>query len=100
MAGWRKGRKNTHETIHDVARRPGISSRSFLKFYSPTAAALGFGPQFAPKAPMETKSCILMLWAHGLEYTCCSESFIRPAQPLAKDVILSMISHCATTTPS
>jgi hydrogenase small subunit len=29
---------------------------------------------------------------HGLECTCCSESFIRSAHPLAKDVILSMIS--------
>ena len=33
-----------------------------------------------------------MLWLHGLECTCCTESFIRSAHPLAKDVILSMIS--------
>ena len=33
-----------------------------------------------------------MLWLHGLECTCCSESFIRSAHPLAKDVVLSMIS--------
>jgi NiFe hydrogenase small subunit HydA len=29
---------------------------------------------------------------HGLECTCCSESFIRSGHPLAKDVILSMLS--------
>ena len=29
---------------------------------------------------------------HGLECTCCSESFIRSAHPLVKDVVLSMIS--------
>ncbi len=29
---------------------------------------------------------------HGLECTCCTESFIRSAHPLAKDVILSLIS--------
>ena len=33
-----------------------------------------------------------MLWLHGLECTCCTEAFIRSAHPLAKDVILSMIS--------
>lgn len=29
---------------------------------------------------------------HGLECTCCSESFIRSAHPLVKDAVLSMIS--------
>jgi hydrogenase small subunit len=41
---------------------------------------------------MENKPRIPVLWLHGLECTCCSESFIRSAHPLAKDVILSMIS--------
>ena len=33
-----------------------------------------------------------VIWISGLECTCCSESFIRSAHPLAKDVVLSMIS--------
>lgn len=33
-----------------------------------------------------------MVWIHGTECTCCTESFIRSAHPLAKDVILSLIS--------
>ncbi|MDX1812706.1 MAG: twin-arginine translocation signal domain-containing protein, partial [Gammaproteobacteria bacterium] len=37
------------ETFYDVMRRQGISRRSFLKFCSLTAAALGLGPTFAPK---------------------------------------------------
>jgi hydrogenase small subunit len=41
---------------------------------------------------METKPRTPVLWLHGLECTCCSESFIRSAHPLAKDVVLSMIS--------
>jgi hydrogenase small subunit len=41
---------------------------------------------------METKPRIPVLWLHGLECTCCSESFIRSGHPLAKDVILSMLS--------
>ncbi|QDG78708.1 hydrogenase small subunit [Labrenzia sp. PHM005] len=82
------------ETFYDVMRRQGITRRSFLKFCSLTAAALGLGPSFAPKIAeaMETKPRIPVLWLHGLECTCCSESFIRSAHPLAKDVILSMIS--------
>jgi hydrogenase small subunit len=41
---------------------------------------------------METKPRVPVLWLHGLECTCCSESFIRSAHPLVKDVVLSMIS--------
>ena len=82
------------ETFYDVMRRQGITRRSFLKFCSLTAAALGLGPTFAPKIAyaMETKPRIPILWLHGLECTCCSESFIRSAHPLATDVVLSMIS--------
>ena len=41
---------------------------------------------------METKTRTPVIWLHGLECTCCTESFIRSAHPLAKDVVLSMIS--------
>lgn len=82
------------ETFYDVIRRQGISRRSFLKFCSLTAASLGLGPSVAGRIAhaMETKPRIPVLWLHGLECTCCSESFIRSAHPLVKDVVLSMIS--------
>jgi hydrogenase small subunit len=82
------------ETFYEVIRRQGISRRSFLKFCSLTAASLGLAPEFAGKIAhaMETKPRIPVLWLHGLECTCCSESFIRSAHPLVKDVVLSMIS--------
>jgi len=82
------------ETFYEVMRRQGISRRSFLKFCSLTTAALGLSPTVAPKIAhaMETKPRIPVLWLHGLECTCCSESFIRSAHPLAKDVVLSMLS--------
>ncbi len=82
------------ETFYDVMRRQGISRRSFIKFCSLTASALGLSPAVVPQIAhaMETKPRIPVLWLHGLECTCCSESFIRSAHPLAKDVILSMIS--------
>ncbi|AOU99547.1 uptake hydrogenase small subunit [Acidihalobacter yilgarnensis] len=82
------------ETFYDVMRRQGISRRSFLKFCSLTATSLGLSPAFVPKIAwaMENKPRTPVLWMHGLECTCCSESFIRSGHPLAKDVILSMIS--------
>lgn len=82
------------ETFYDVMRRQGITRRSFLKFCSLTAASLGFGPTYAQQITkaLETKPRMPVVWLHGLECTCCTESFIRSAHPLAKDVILSMIS--------
>ena len=82
------------ETFYEVMRRQGISRRSFLKYCSLTATSLGLGASFVPQIAhaMETKPRTPVLWLHGLECTCCSESFIRSAHPLAKDVVLSMIS--------
>ena len=82
------------ETFYEVLRAQGITRRSFLKFCSLTAAALGLGPDYVGQiaSAMETKPRIPVLWMHGLECTCCSESFIRSGHPLAKDVILKMIS--------
>ena len=82
------------ETFYEVIRRQGITRRSFTKFCSLTAASLGLGPVAATEMAhaLETKPRIPVIWMHGLECTCCSESFIRSAHPLAKDVVLSMIS--------
>ena len=82
------------ETFYEVMRRQGITRRSFLKFCSLTATALGLAPGFAGQIAhaMETKPRTPVIWLHGLECTCCSESFIRSAHPLASDVVLSMIS--------
>lgn len=82
------------ETFYEVMRRQGITRRSFMKFCSLTAASLGLGPTFAPQIAraMESKPRTPVIWLHGLECTCCSESFIRSAHPLAKDVVLSMLS--------
>ena len=87
-------RQPTLETSYEVMRRQGISRCSFLKYCSLTATSLRLGPVFVPQIAhaMETKSRTPVLWLHGLECTCCSESFIRSAHPLAKDVVLSMIS--------
>ncbi len=82
------------DTYYDLMRRQGISRRSFLKFCSLTAASLGLGAGGAEAIAqaMQTKTRTPVIWLHGLECTCCTESFIRSAHPLAKDVVLSMIS--------
>jgi len=82
------------DTFYGLMRRQGITRRSFLKYCSLTAASLGFGPAYAQQIAraLETKPRMPVVWLHGLECTCCTESFIRSAHPLAKDVILSMIS--------
>ena len=82
------------ETFYEVLRRQGITRRSFIKFCSLTASSLGLGSTFVPKIAhaLETKPRTPVIWLHGLECTCCSESFIRSAHPLTKDVVLSMLS--------
>ena len=78
------------ETFYEVLRRQGITRRSFMKFCSLTATSLGLGSAAAPTIAhaLETKPRTPVLWLHGLECTCCSESFIRSAHPLTKDVVL------------
>jgi len=80
--------------FYEVLREHGIPRRDFLKFCALTAVSFGLGPggQEAIAEALETKPRLPVIWLHGLECTCCSESFIRAAHPLAKDVVLSMIS--------
>ena len=82
------------ETQYEALRRQGISRRSFLQFCSLTAASLGLGSAGAKDIAeaLQTKPRTPVVWLHGLECTCCTESFIRSYHPIAKDVILSMVS--------
>jgi hydrogenase small subunit len=81
-------------TFYQAMRQQGVTRRSFLKFCSLTATSLGLGSAFVPRIAhaLETRPRVPVIWLHGLECTCCTESFIRSAHPLAKDAILSMIS--------
>lgn len=82
------------ETQYQALRRQGISRRSFLQFCSLTAASLGLGSAGAKDiaTAIQTKPRTPVIWLHGLECTCCTESFIRSYHPVAKDLVLSMIS--------
>jgi hydrogenase small subunit len=85
---------STSDTFYEAMRSRGISRRDFLTFCTMTTASLGLAPSLVGRVAqaMETKPRIPVIWLHGLECTCCSESFIRSSHPLASDVILSMIS--------
>ena len=82
------------ETFWEVFKRHGVSRRDFVKFATTITGLMGLAPSMVPQVvkAMETKPRVPVIWIHGLECTCCSESFIRSATPLASDVVLSMIS--------
>jgi len=82
------------DTFYDVISQRGVSRRDFLRFCTITATMLGLGPKGMATVAhaMETKPRIPVLWLHGLECTCCSESFLRSGHPMASEIITSMIS--------
>ena len=55
---------------------------------------MGLSATFVPQVvkAMVTKPRIPVIWLHGLECTCCSESFIRSSHPIAQDMVLNLIS--------
>ena len=81
-------------TTYSTLQAHGIDRRTFLRFCSMTAAALGLDAALVPRviAAMETKPRIPVIWLHGLECTCCTESFIRSAHPIAQDIVLNLVS--------
>lgn len=82
------------QTTWDLLRSHGVERRQFLNFCMQTAAAMGLPAALAGQVvkAMETKPRIPVLWLHGLECTCCSESFIRSSHPIAQDILLNLIS--------
>ncbi|AGC49853.1 hydrogenase small subunit [Lawsonia intracellularis] len=82
------------ETQYEALEKRGVSRRDFLKFCSFAAVYLGLGPtgHLDIANAMENKPRLPVVWINGLSCSCCTESFIRSAHPLASDIVLSMIS--------
>ncbi|UCD38950.1 MAG: hydrogenase small subunit [Fidelibacterota bacterium] len=82
------------ESYAEILEARGISRGDFLKYCSLLSVYLGLSASMVPRVvkAMETKSRIPVIWLHGLECTCCSESFIRSSHPIAADIVLNMIS--------
>ena len=81
-------------STYDVLRAHGVDRRDFLRFCTVTAAAMGLEATLVPKvvSAMENQPRIPVIWLHGLECTCCSESFLRSSHPVAQDIVFNMIS--------
>ncbi|MCC6393011.1 MAG: hydrogenase small subunit [Bryobacterales bacterium] len=81
-------------STYDLLRDHGVDRRTFLRFCTTITAAMGLESTMVPAvvAAMENKPRIPVIWLHGLECTCCSESFIRSSHPIAQDIVLNMIS--------
>ncbi len=88
------GNAGKKPTTYEVLQSHGVDRRTFLQFCAAAAAAMGLEATYLPQVvqAMETKPRIPVLWLHGLECTCCSESFIRSAHPITQDIVLNMIS--------
>ena len=82
------------QSTYDLLREHGVDRRTFLDYCVKLTATMGLGTALVPRvvAALETKPRLPVIWLHGLECTCCSESFIRSAHPLAQDIVLNMIS--------
>ena len=87
-------------STYDVLKAHGVDRRRFVKFCTMMAAALGLDATVVPQIveALETKPRIPVLWLHGLECTCCSESFIRSSHPIVSDIVLDKISLDYTET--
>jgi len=87
-------------TYYEEIRALGHSRRDFLKFCAWMTAFIGVetsGIGSVVKA-LETKSRLPIIWLHGQECTCCTESFIRSSHPIVADIILDNISLDYTET--
>lgn len=82
------------KTYFETAIEKGYSRRDFMKFSAMMAAMLGLESNAIGKVAkaLETKTRIPVIWLHGQECTCCSESFIRSSHPLVADILLDKIS--------
>ncbi|NOZ74775.1 MAG: hydrogenase small subunit [FCB group bacterium] len=82
------------QTYAEIMEARGIDRREFMKYCSLLSVYLGLGAAGLPRMlkAMETKPRIPVIWLHGLECTCCTESFIRSAHPVVADIVLNMIS--------
>ncbi len=81
-------------TLWEEMRAHGVSRRDFLKFCTWMGAMLGLESSgvAAVVEALETKRRLPIVWLHGQECTCCSESFIRSAHPIVADILLDKVS--------
>jgi [NiFe] hydrogenase small subunit len=72
----------------------GVSRRDFMKFCAMVAAALGMGPEFAPRVAeaLTAKKRPSVVYLHMAECTGCSEAVLRTVEPYIDTLVLDTIS--------
>lgn len=87
-------------TMWEHAQIKGYSRRDFVKFCSWMGALAGIEASGIGQLlhAMDTKPRLPVVWFHGQECTCCSESFIRSSHPIVADIVLDKISLDYTET--
>jgi hydrogenase small subunit len=88
------------KTLYQEIREKGYSRRDFIKFCGMITAMLGLESSAIGQVAkaLETKPRIPLIWLHGQECTCCSESFIRSSHPIVADILLDKVSLDYTET--
>ncbi len=78
----------------------GYSRRDFMKLGAMMTAFMGLESSMVGQVTkaMEKAARIPIIWLHGQECTCCSESFIRSSHPLVADILLDLVSLDYTET--
>ncbi len=81
------------ESYVDYLGNRGVKYREFISFSTKICGLLGLSPNEIENIleALKQKPRIPVLWFHGLECTCCSESLMRSSSPLFSD-IASLIS--------
>ncbi len=87
-------------TMWETMQSRGYSRKEFLQVASLMATAAGIHMSGLSQVidAMENKPRPPVIWLHGQECTCCSESFIRTSHPVVADVVLDLISLDYTET--
>ncbi len=72
----------------------GITRRSFLKYCTVVAGALGLGPSFGPKImeALASDSRPPVFWLHFAECTGCTEAALRTSAPFFDDLLFDTLS--------
>jgi [NiFe] hydrogenase small subunit len=72
----------------------GISRRSFLKYCTVVAGAMGLGPAFGPKIleALASDNRPPTLWLHFAECTGCTEAVLRSSAPWLDELIFDKVS--------
>ncbi|GAB6078440.1 hydrogenase small subunit [Hydrogenobaculum acidophilum] len=81
------------ESYLDYLGKRGVKYREFISFSTKISGLLGLNPNEIDDIlkALKQKPRIPVLWFHGLECTCCSESLMRSSSPVFSD-IASLIS--------